>query len=346
MNSQPSPQTSTSERKLVSIGVPIYRRLEYLPNVMQMVGAQDYPNVELIVSDNGRNGTKVRELIEAQYRRPYRFRQNPETVNIAAHFNQIIHEATGYYYATLNDDDEISPNFVSELVQQMERHPEASLAFARQDTINEAGAVLKRSSEKVPEILSGPEFIRATWERYEYGFTNVESFLAKTEPLKQIGGYTNFPGGNYSDDSTVIRLCLDNYVVFNPKCSYRHRIHEGGYGWNITLRELADACRGLIAFLDQDATVRRFAAAQPEEWRRLRSCLSRMVWGTYFWRWRDVYRTRMSGIQWVLAAFAMPRSEGYSRQVLSVLKDAAKSRVGRLLGRAGPQQEDFFKKGH
>jgi hypothetical protein len=143
----------------------------------------------------------------------------------------------------------------------------------------------------------------------------------------------------------VIRLCLDNYAVFNPRCAYRHRIHEGGYGWNISLRELGDACRGLIAFLDQDATVRRFAAAQPEEWRRLRSCLSRMVWGTYFWRWRDVYRTRMSGIQWVLAAFAMPRSEGYSRRVLSVLKDAAKSRVGRLFGQAEPQQEDFFKKG-
>lgn len=347
MNAQNSANKASGGQKLVSIGVPIYRRLEYLPNVLEMVGAQDYPNVELIVSDNGKNGTKVRDMIESRYRRLYRFRQNPETVNIAAHFNQIINEATGYYYATLNDDDEISPNFVSELVQKMESHPEASVAFARQETVNKDGVVLKTSNANVPEILSGPEFIKATWERYEFGFTNVESFLAKTEPLKQIGGYTNFPGGNYSDDSTVIRLCLENYVVLSSKCAYRHRIHEGGYGWNISMKELAGACRGFLAFLDQDPTVRRFAAAQPEEWRKLKSVLSRMSWGTYFWRWRDVYRSRMTGMQWITAAFALPFSQGYYGQVAAVLRDAAKSRLKRAVG-GHPElpKEDFFTKTH
>ena len=52
--------------KLVSIGVPIYKRLEYLPSILKMVYAQDYPSIELIISDNGQNGTKVREIIEAQ----------------------------------------------------------------------------------------------------------------------------------------------------------------------------------------------------------------------------------------------------------------------------------------
>ena len=135
-------------RKLVSIGVPIYKRLEYLPSVLRMVGSQDYPAIELIVSDNGENGTKVQEIIQAEgYARPYRFRQNRSTVNMIPHYNQIIAEATGEYFVTLNDDDEISSNFVTELVHQLEQHPEATLAFARQEIINTAGEVIRKSKK-------------------------------------------------------------------------------------------------------------------------------------------------------------------------------------------------------
>ena len=63
--------------KLVTIALPIYKRLEYLPHVLGIVAAQDYPDIELLVSDNGMNGTRVREIVEASYPRPYRFRQNP-----------------------------------------------------------------------------------------------------------------------------------------------------------------------------------------------------------------------------------------------------------------------------
>ena len=83
---------------------------------LRMVAAQDYPSIELLISANGENGTKVREIIEANYRGAYRFRENPSTVNMAVHLNQIIHEASGDYFHLLNDDDEMSPNFISELV--------------------------------------------------------------------------------------------------------------------------------------------------------------------------------------------------------------------------------------
>jgi glycosyltransferase involved in cell wall biosynthesis len=346
MNPKPTTIEPSNAPKLVSIGVPIYKRLEYLPNVLNLVGAQDYPHVELVVSDNGENGSKVRDLVESRYRRLYRLRQNPATVNIAEHFNQIINEATGEYYVTLNDDDEISPNFVSELVQQMELHPEANVAFARQVTIDKEGVVLKSSSENLPDILSGAEFIRATWDRYEFGFSNLESFMAKRKPLKEAGGYTNFPGGNYSDDSAVIKVCLDNYVVFSSKCTYRHRIHEGGYGWNISMKELAAACRGFIAHLDSAPNVRRFAAAHPGEWRDLRASLVRMTWETYLWRWKDIYRDRMSGVRWVQAALAMPFRPLYYRRVISVLREAAKTRLKSLVLGESAKRPDFFVKSH
>jgi hypothetical protein len=67
-------------QKQVTIGVPIYKRLNYLPDVLRIVAAQDYPNVELLVSDNGMNGRRVHEIVAAHYARPHRVRQNPSTV--------------------------------------------------------------------------------------------------------------------------------------------------------------------------------------------------------------------------------------------------------------------------
>src|SRR5262245_8367144 len=102
--------------KLVSIGIPVYTRLNFLSHVLKVVQAQDYPSIELIVSDNGMNGSKVQEIVNSCYDRPYTFRQNSTPVSISTHFNQIVQEATGEYFVLLADDDEISWNYVSELV--------------------------------------------------------------------------------------------------------------------------------------------------------------------------------------------------------------------------------------
>ena len=68
-------------RKLVTIGIPIYKRLEYLPNVLRVVEAQDYPEIDILVSDNGMNGTAVSDVVKKHCTRPYRFRQNSATVS-------------------------------------------------------------------------------------------------------------------------------------------------------------------------------------------------------------------------------------------------------------------------
>jgi hypothetical protein len=100
------------------------------------------------------NGSQVSDIVSTHYNRPFRFRQNPSTVSISTHFNQIINAASGKYFVMLADDDELSPNYVSELVRRLEQHPEASVAIAMQEIIDENGAVIRRSKDALPEILS------------------------------------------------------------------------------------------------------------------------------------------------------------------------------------------------
>ena len=129
-----------------------------------------------------------------------------------------------------NDDDEISPNFVSELVYQLELHPEATLAYARLEIINKAGSDLRKIDRKPAQsILSGPDFIRATWQRYEFKYYNLEGFLART---KDLGGMRRLPGihprlshGQRRCDQTLPGTpgCIQREVRLSPSSPSRRR---------------------------------------------------------------------------------------------------------------------------
>ncbi len=317
--------------KLVTIAVPIYKRLQYIPSILKMVGEQDYPEVELLISDNGKNGSKVREMVEGHYSRPYRFRQNPETVQMVVHFNQLVNEARGEYFFLLLDDDEISPNFASELVVGMERHPTAKIGFSSQEVIDLSGKVLWRSKDPLPDVLSGPEFIRATWQRYEFGFKSLAAFFVRTQALRDIGGIIVFSGGTHDDDSMVVQMCLMGDVVLASKCVWRNRLYEESYGMSLPIGVLADATVEFFTFLRKDPIVRRYAAANPQEWAYLKDCLTQMAWKTYLYRWRDMYRGRLSYWRWLRAAFAMPLIPGYYRQASRMLLADTKKRLGQWL---------------
>ena len=235
----------------------------------------------------------------------------------------------------LDDDDEITPNFVSELVGLLDRHPQASIAFGGQEVFREDGVVIGKSKDALPEMLSGQEFIMATWKRYEYGFQSVSTFLARTEQMRATGGYPNFCRGTHSDDALVTKLCLNSQVVLSDRCKFRNRVQESSVGWSMSIQEWAAACRQFMRFLDNDVTICEFAEPHPSEWLTLKRVLVEMSWGTYFQRWRSMYRVRLTPFQWARAAFSMPFLPAYYRQVAAVLLHSVRARLTTISRGAG-----------
>lgn len=319
---------------LVTIGVPIYKRLAYLPNVLRSVGTQDYPAIELLVSDNGMNGTAVPEIIHKHYGQPFRFRQNPSTVEMSVHYNQIIAEARGQYFVLLNDDDEISQNYVSDVVESLERNPHASIALSKQEVMDESGKVIRKSRQDLPDIVPGAEFIRATWKSYEYGFACFATFLARTEELRACGGFPDFCKGHSNDDALVVKLCIDSYVVFGRRSTFRHRVYESSYGLSNDIRDIAQATREFRMFLDSDPRIQQFAAMHPAECQQVKRVLGRMNWDAYYSRWQGLYRKRLTRFEWVKAGFALPFIPAYYMNVGRTLTNASKaallSRIKRM----------------
>lgn len=329
--------------KLVTVGIPIYRRLEYLPNVLKIVDSQDYPNIELIVSDNGMNGPAVSEIVDRHYCRHYRLRRNPSTVGMSIHFNQIIQEASGEYFVLLADDDEISSNYVSELVNLLERYPQASLAMAVQETVDETGTLVRRSTEQMPEILSGPDFIRAVWGTHEFGYESLSTFLARTRNLIASGGFPDFWKGSGNDDALLVKLSLDNFIALSSRCVFRKRCYESSYGYSQTTHDLARGIKDFLQFVDTNPSLRQFACDQPSQWRATKHLLVKMAWKTYYLRWADMYRQRLSPLQWVKAGFELPFIPEYYRAMIQTLIAAAVAKLSSAIKRHLPRAYQVYR---
>ncbi len=296
--------------KLVTVAIPVYKRFDFLPKAIQCVASQDYPNIELIVSDNGQNGTRVPEIVRQHYPRPFRFRQNPESVSIATHFNQLLQEAAGEYYVVLCDDDEISANYVSELVSVLESNPRVSIALARQEIMETSGRVTQTSSAQLPERITGEEFIHL-WCARTHGYESWVTFLGRTREIRDCGGLPEFSIGTHSDNALIVKLCLGNRVAFNQRCTFRYRLHEESAGLSAPWEILIEGTKSFLEFLDSDPYILKFAHAHPDQWAGLRESLCRMTWETYLGRLESIYRKRLSWPSWFRAAFAMPFIPAY-----------------------------------
>jgi glycosyltransferase involved in cell wall biosynthesis len=305
--------------RLVTIGLPVYRRLHFLPNVLRVVRGQDYPEIELLVSDNGQNGAQLRRLIDQHYSKPYSFRENTSTATISTHFNQIVRAASGEYFVLLADDDEITPNYVSTLVAALERCPNASVAIPRQELMDEFGASLGASALNAPMMLSGAELIRAAWGTCEFGFKSFSTTLAKTEEVVRCGGYPEFWMGHGNDDALLVKLCVGKSVALATNCSFRKRVFETSHGLASSLEDFARGIRDFLEFLDSDLVICSYARQHPRDWKECKRLLSDMAWKTFYFRWRGLYRQRLSLAQWVRGAFLLPFIPRYYAGVAATL---------------------------
>jgi glycosyltransferase involved in cell wall biosynthesis len=127
----------------VSLVIPTHNRASWLREAMDSVLAQDYPNLELLVVDDG--STDETPAILADYggrhsdERFRFFRQdNSGQANALNRGNGL---ARGEILGYLSDDDLLAPDAVSRLASELIANPEAAVAYPGYRTIDEVGAV-------------------------------------------------------------------------------------------------------------------------------------------------------------------------------------------------------------
>ena len=309
---------------LVTVALPVYKRLDYLRQALVSVNAQDYQNLDILVSDNGLQGEALDAVVSELLDRPYRIRRNEEIYPLIPHFNQLVAEAKGDYFVVLPDDDELAPTYVSTLVNAMEADPKISIGLAKLDIMDEAGEFVPRRQERPdpPSCMEGPEFIRI-WCQNEYDFVTFGTCMMRTADLRRVGGYPDFPKGNGSDNALVVQLAMGRRILWSSETTMKYRVYEASTGLAASYQELAESCKLFMSFLDNDPVLREYGRVDPRTWKECKKQLVDMTWRTYRYRWRTMYRNRLTPGEWVKAAFQMPFIPEYYSSVAGQLSRTA-----------------------
>ena len=134
-------------KPLVTIAVPTLNRLHYLKEAVASALAQDYPNVEVLVGDDG--GTEATrswcEKMAVEEPR-FRYQRNPRRLGLAGNWNAVADSARGEFVNIIGDDDRLLPNFVGTLVEAAGQS--FQVAFSNHYIINERGKRLPAESER------------------------------------------------------------------------------------------------------------------------------------------------------------------------------------------------------
>jgi len=118
---------SASSAPLVSVVLNTYNRADLVPQSINSVLSQDYPNFEVIVVDDG-STDNTREVIEEQFGDRVRY-IHQENAGLAAGRNTGIKAARGEYIAFQDDDDLWLPGKLSRQVAALEAKRDCTFVY-------------------------------------------------------------------------------------------------------------------------------------------------------------------------------------------------------------------------
>ena len=234
---------ASPDTPLVTVAIPLYKRLRFLPQCLESLAAQDYAAIELLVSDNGENGPELRDLVAEHYPRPFTYRRNDVSEPaMSRHFNQLVDCAQGEYFVLLCDDDKVESGFVSSLVEAMESDPEIGVAIPHVKLMDEGGEPLEDEDyaevpygrpdlqELPPPVMTGLDLVRG-WVSGEYRFKTFITTMARTSEIASGGGYPVMVTGD--DYANVLRLSLGRKAADCEEAVFWNRDYETSGGLEI-----------------------------------------------------------------------------------------------------------------
>lgn len=202
-----------SNLPLVSIATPTYNQAEFLAATLDSMLAQDYPNIEYIVLDDGSTDTTSEVLQRYNGRVQW---QRHANIGQSRTLNKAWAKARGEYLGYLSSDDLLLPHAISTLVSALQAQPDAVVAYGDFDLIDATGR--RTGAVQAPE--------------YDYR-RMVEELICPPGPgaifrrsvFEKIGGW-NEELRKIPDFEYWLRAGLIGRFVRVPNVLAQYRVHD------------------------------------------------------------------------------------------------------------------------
>lgn len=180
----------------VSIVLPTFNRLDFLPAAVASVRAQSFTDWELIIADDGSDGATHDYLRTLHEEERIRVLWLEHCGRPAVARNVAIRAARAAYVAFLDSDDLWLPDKLSRQMTSLRRHDHRHWSYTRFALTDGSGRIVQQSPQGTHAARSG-----WIWESLLTGETVIAlpSVIASRGILEQLGGF---------DES--LRMCEDN----------------------------------------------------------------------------------------------------------------------------------------
>src|SRR5208282_2551149 len=212
-----------SKIPLVSICIPAYNTERFIAETLESALGQDYPNCEIIVSDDC-STDHTPEIVQNYAGRGVGLIRQEKNLGMYGNCNAVIKPSNGKFICKLDADDLLEPHYISSMAAVMESNPEVAFAHCACRLIDAEGKLLGYERS-----IHG-SFIRQgldEWSRYVFGSRAVNIVMIRRASYNAVGGYDE--RFSYSGDWKMHRDLLKlGYVFYNDAILASYRAHGTG----------------------------------------------------------------------------------------------------------------------
>ena len=273
------------EKPLVTVIIPVFnQRADFLRQCMESVLGQDYPNLEIIVSDNhSDNGS--REVI-ASYADPrLRVIRPPLHLPMVQHWAFAAFQAKGEYLSMMGSDDWAEPGWLTTMMSEIAPHPTASFAFPNLTLhFKKTGRTQVARNADIPtQLIPSQQAARQVieWTSHMFSWWIVGAVIRSKDyfAVSGIARYATIHNGDYP---LSLGLLTQGDALYVSKPLVNYRIWGAEEGKSDGKRQaviLEDMVR-ILACINSDLPVQTLCVDSGWSLSRIRR---RFVWLTLLW---------------------------------------------------------------
>lgn len=211
----------------VSIIIPTYNRAVYLEAAISSALAQDYKDLEVLVSDNASTDNTELVVKAFGYDPRVKYFKNSENIGMVRNWHKAVFEyANGDWFLILSDDDILTnPKFISQAIKIIEESKNVTVVYSHSYVYDEALEMVTKLKVPFGELESGTLVFskRGTVQPQDFALCNV---LFNRNLAKELKAFTN-PNNLSCDTELFLRLCLRGKVGVVQDYSSIYRVHSG-----------------------------------------------------------------------------------------------------------------------
>ncbi len=202
---------------LVSVIIPVYNAEEYVRDAVESICRQTYPNLEIIIIDDGSTDKSLEILRSIQD--PRIKLVSRENKGLIATLNEGVTLSSGQYIARMDADDICYPERIFEQIEFYNKNPSIGVLFTGIECIDSKGNVFKKNFKSRYHKVDPTELLFGCPVCHPTAIFNMKA-LAKEDIVYD----SNFK--NTEDYELWTRLISRFEVGVLGKVLFKYRVHE------------------------------------------------------------------------------------------------------------------------